>query len=71
MIFAHDENIFAFSSYTPTEQWVAPLGQRTPRPKTEGMSLLLYAFVSRERGNGVMVSRIQLEESKEAHQVQN
>ena len=47
-----------------SRQWVGPDGQRALRPKTDGLSLMLSAFQSRETGFGMNLSRIQMDEIK-------
>ena len=70
MIFGQDESVFNQFLLKP-KQWVAPQGQRAILPKTEGMSLMLSAFQSRESGFGEKVSYIQLEEINEVRRGQN
>ena len=70
MIFGQDESVFNQFLLKP-KQWVAPLGQRALLPKTEGISLMLSAFQSRETGFGVKVSRLQLDKINETRRGQN
>lgn len=64
MIFGQDESVFN-QFLLRLRQWVGPLGQRALLPKTEGLSLMISAFQSRETGFGVQISRIQMEEINE------
>ena len=70
MIFGQDKSVFNQFILKP-RQWVGPLGQRPLLPKSDGMSLMLSAFQSRETGFGVQISRIQMEEINEGRQGQN
>ena len=70
MIFGQDVSVFNQFLLKP-KQWVGPLGQRPLLPKTDGMSLMLSAFQSRETGFGVQINRIQMEEINETRQGRN
>jgi hypothetical protein len=61
MIFGQDESVFN-QFLLKSRQWVGPQGQRPLLPKTDGLSLMLSAFQSRETGFGVHISRAQLDE---------
>jgi hypothetical protein len=61
MIFGQDKSLFN-QFLLKSRQWVGPQGQRPLLPKTDGLSLMLSAFQSRETGFGVHISRAQLDE---------
>ena len=65
MIFGQDESVYS-QFLLGNRQMVGPEGQRTLLPKTDGLSLMISAFQSRETGFGVQISRVQLEEINEA-----
>jgi hypothetical protein len=61
MIFGQDES--AYSQFLfGNRQWVGPKGQRPLLPKTNGLSIMVSAFQSRETGFGVDIDRIQMDE---------
>lgn len=70
MIFGQDETVFN-QFLLKLRQWVGPLGQRALLPKTDGLSLMISAFQSRETGFGVEISRIQMEEINESRRGKN
>ena len=70
MIFGQDESVFN-QFLLKSRQWVGPQGQRPLLPKTDGMSLMLSAFQSRETGFSVHISRIQMEEINDCRRGQN
>ena len=57
MIFGQDESVYS-QFLLGNRQWVGPEGQRTLLPKTDGLSLMISAFQSRETGFGVQISRV-------------
>ena len=61
MIFGQDKSVYN-QFLLRLCQWVGPLGQRVLLPKTDGLTLMISAFQSRETGFGVQISRIQMEE---------
>ena len=61
MIFGQDENVFNQFLLKSKQEWVGPEGQRALLPKTDGISLMISAFQSRETGFGVQISQIQME----------
>ena len=61
VIFGQDECVFS-QFLLPTKQWVGPNGERALLPKTDGMSLMVSAFQSREFGFGLEITCSQLEE---------
>jgi hypothetical protein len=70
MIFGQDESVFN-QFLLKSRQWVGPQGQRPLLPKTDGLSLMLSAFQSRETGFGVHISRAQLDEINDTRRGQN
>ena len=70
MIFGQDESVFS-QFLLKSKQWVGPLGQRALLPKTEGMSLMISAFQSRETGFGLQISPTQMEEINESRRGKN
>ena len=70
MIFGQDERVFN-QFLLRLRQWVRPLGQRALLPKTDGLTLMISAFQSRETGFGVQISRIQMEEINETRRGKN
>ena len=71
MIFGQDECVFS-QFLLGNRQWVGPAGQRALLPKTDGLSLMLSAFQSRETGFGLSISsRIQLDEINESRRGKN
>jgi hypothetical protein len=70
MIFGQDESVFN-QFLLKSRQWVGPQGQRPLLPKTDGLSLMLSAFQSRETGFGVHISRLQLDEINDTRRGQN
>ena len=70
MIFGQDESVF--NQYLlGNRQWVGPEGQRALLPKTDGLSLMMSAFQSRETGFGLKLNRIQLDEINETRRNKN
>ena len=67
MIFVQDESIYSQFLLGNRQQWVGPQGQRPLLPKTDGLSLMISAFQSRETGFGVDISQMQMEEINESH----
>ena len=49
-----------------SRQWVGPDGLRALLPKTDGLSLMMSAFQSRETGFGMNLSRIHFDEINES-----
>ncbi|KAI2499926.1 hypothetical protein MHU86_14547 [Fragilaria crotonensis] len=70
MIFGQDESVFN-QFLLKTRQWVSPDGRRALLPKTDGLSLMLSAFQSRETGFGVHISRMQMDEINETRRGTN
>ena len=70
MIFGQDESVFN-QFLLKSKQWVGPQGQRPLLPKTEGLSLMLSAFQSRETGFGAHINRIQLDEINDSRRGKN
>jgi hypothetical protein len=70
MIFGQDESVYSQFLFG-NRQWVGPKGQRPLLPKTDGLSIMVSAFQSRETGFGVDINRIQLGEINEARRGQN
>ena len=70
MVFGQDECVF--NQYLiSSREWVGPDGQRALLPKTDGLSLMMSAFQSRETGFGMNLSRIQLDEINESRRGKN
>ena len=70
MVFGQDECVF--NQYLiSSRQWVGPDGQRALLPKSDGLSLMMSAFQSRETGFGMNLSRIQLDEINESRRGKN
>ena len=55
VIFGQDESVYSQFLFG-NQQWVGPQGQRPLIPKTDGLSLMISAFQSRETGFGVEIS---------------
>ena len=70
MVFGQDECVFN-QFLLSGKQWVGAEGQRALLPKTEGMSLMLSAFQSRETGFGMKLSALQLDEINEMRRGKN
>jgi hypothetical protein len=70
MIFGQDESVFA-QFLLKSKQWVSPFGQRALLPKTDGMSLMISAFQSRETGFGLTINPMQMEEINETRRGKN
>jgi len=69
-IFGQDESVFN-QFLLSNRQWVGPEGQRALLPKTDGLSLMISAFQSRETGLGMNLSRMQLDEINESRRGKN
>ena len=69
-IFGQDESVFN-QFLLGNRQWVGPEGQRALLPKTDGLSLMISAFQSRETGFGMNLSRMQLDEINESRRGKN
>jgi hypothetical protein len=70
MIFGQDESVF--NQYLlGNREWVGPERQRALLPKTDGLSLMMSAFQSRETGFGLELNRIQLDEIYETRRNKN